>query len=368
MSNPSELPLCVDLDGTLIFTDALVESAVRSFFRAPSATLGALASLRNGRAAFKAQMLLNGAIDVESLPFNVPLIDRLRRERTRGRRLVLVTAANERVAHAVQAHLQLFDEVYASSEAHNLKGPAKSQFLVERYGRGGFVYVGDSVADAAVWRTAASAWTVGETGVRTARHAGVDVAAQFDGARSTARDWLKALGAGQWFWNLLLFLPLLWLPAARSSTVLMVLPGGVVCWCLAASGLALFSAMAGLEALGRQRMNDDHPVSAGRISLLRAGLAGFGLVAFAQLAALCLSLPLGGALALFIASSAMFAMRPSAAQSAAAALRCAWLIGLRVLAGVSVAADGLPFPVWVALWAIVAVLAMVGRWPGGRAA
>ncbi|MFK7886980.1 MAG: hypothetical protein AB8G16_08985 [Gammaproteobacteria bacterium] len=364
MNDRSELPLCVDLDGTLIFTDALVESAARSFFRAPGATLGALASLHKGRAAFKVRMLRHGALDVSTLPFNMPLIDRLRDERARGRRLVLVTAANESVAHAVQAHLQLFDDVFASSEAHNLKGPAKSQFLVERYGAGGFVYVGDSAADHAVWLRADAAWTVGEKGLRVARQADVNVTAQFAGAAATAGDWISALGIDRWLWNLLVLMPWALFTQTASTRCALTLLGALVCFCLAASGVALFTAIAGLDAPGFQRSDDTHPVSAGRIGLVHAGFVGFGLVVTAGLAAAVLSPPLCGVLAVFIVSSVLFAMRP-VAPGATAGLRRAWLIGLRLVAGISVVTAGLSLPVWIALCAGAAALAAVGRAPKG---
>ncbi|MFK8015721.1 MAG: haloacid dehalogenase-like hydrolase [Gammaproteobacteria bacterium] len=360
MNDHSELPLCVDLDGTLIFTDALVESAARSFFRAPGATLGALASLRKGRAAFKARMLQRGSLDVATLPFNTPLIERLRDERARGRRLVLVTAANERVAHAVQAHLQLFDDVFASTEAHNLKGPAKSQFLVERYGAGGFVYVGDSAADRAVWLRAAAAWTVGEEGLRVAGRAGVSVAAQFAGATATVGDWFRALGIDRWLWNLLVLLPWALFTQTASKRSAFILLAALIGFCLAASGVALFAAIAGLEAPGHQRRDDTHPVSAGRIALVRAGLVGMGLVVTAGLATAALSPPLCGVLAVFIVSSVLFAMRP-VAPGATAWLRRAWLIGLRLLAGISVVFAGLSLPTWITLWVSAAALAVVGR-------
>ena len=50
----SSIPLCVDLDGTLIRTDILWESVIQ-LWRSPAVALRALLTLiRDGKAAFKA--------------------------------------------------------------------------------------------------------------------------------------------------------------------------------------------------------------------------------------------------------------------------------------------------------------------------
>lgn len=54
----SARPLCVDLDGTLIASDMLVESAIRTATQGPVKILGLLQSLRQSRAALKAMPLI----------------------------------------------------------------------------------------------------------------------------------------------------------------------------------------------------------------------------------------------------------------------------------------------------------------------
>src|SRR5262249_21664120 len=99
-------------------------------------------------------------------------------------------AADESIALAVAAHLGLFDEVIASDGAHNLKGAAKAERLVARFGAGGFAYIGDSSADEVVWQQA------GET-LRVPAPPG------------RVRLFLKATRVYQWVKNLLVFLPML---------------------------------------------------------------------------------------------------------------------------------------------------------------
>ena len=66
------------------------------------------------------------------LPYNTELISYLKKKRQEGHRLVLATAADARVAHAVADHLGLFDEVICSDGIRNLKGDEKAAALIER--------------------------------------------------------------------------------------------------------------------------------------------------------------------------------------------------------------------------------------------
>ena len=71
----------------------------------------------------------------------------LRQEKQSGRRLVLATASNERIARAVANHLGIFDEVVASDAGHNLSSHEKLAALQEKFGKGNFDYIGNSHAD-----------------------------------------------------------------------------------------------------------------------------------------------------------------------------------------------------------------------------
>ena len=84
---PTTLPLCVDLDGTLVAGDTLYESlicALRRWDTAPK-IIGWLA---RGRAYLKARLAGIGPIDPAVLPYNRPLLAYLRSERQRGRPIV----------------------------------------------------------------------------------------------------------------------------------------------------------------------------------------------------------------------------------------------------------------------------------------
>ena len=138
------MPLVVDLDGTLVLTDLLHESAVLAVTRAPIAALRALPALfRGDRAALKRRLAEAGPVDAGSLPLREELVGLLGEEKARGRRLVLATAADELLARPIAARVGLFDEVLASDGVRNLKGEEKRPALVSRFGEKGFDYAAD---------------------------------------------------------------------------------------------------------------------------------------------------------------------------------------------------------------------------------
>ena len=90
-----EPPLCVDLDDTLLRTDLLYETLLVLVKRSPWLLLLLPFWLLKGRAFLKQQMVRRADLAVDQLPFRHDLIAYLRGEAKRGRRLILVTAADE---------------------------------------------------------------------------------------------------------------------------------------------------------------------------------------------------------------------------------------------------------------------------------
>lgn len=150
--------LVVDLDGTLVQIDMLRSSLAGLLRRAPWAVfaLGAALAL-GGRPGIKRAVAQRAGCAPADLPYNPHVLALIRQWRGAGRKVVLATAADARVADAIAAYLGLFDAVHASAPGRNLKGRVKAEFLVQNYGARGFVYAGDSRADLHVWNHAAGA-------------------------------------------------------------------------------------------------------------------------------------------------------------------------------------------------------------------
>lgn len=203
-------PLIIDLDGTLIYSDMLHESALRMLRDRPL-SLGRLPFwLMGGRANLKYKLAQGNAFDVASLPYNMPLLDWLRHQKASGRVLILCTASDRSIANAIAQHLDIFDEVMASDGQVNLAGWHKAAALTQRFGAGGYDYVGNSSADLAVWEHARQAVVVNATaGLATAAARLCKVERVFPAPVRGFTAWRRVLRVHQWMKNLLLFVPLL---------------------------------------------------------------------------------------------------------------------------------------------------------------
>jgi len=300
-------PLYVDLDGTLVATDTLWESVVAVARRAPGTLLAAPLWLGRGRAVLKRRIAERAALDPASLPYREEVVAFLRAERDRGRRLVLATAADARIAAAVAAHVELFDDVLASDGARNLKGAGKLA-AIRAHSPGEFAYLGDSSADLPVWREAHETWVV-DPGRRVRARLAAHRAPErvFEVSRDWLRDLAGALRPHQWAKNLLVFVPLALTPAQAGDPANQLASLlAFVALSLCASAGYVVNDLLDLEADRRHPTKRERPFARGTLSIpfgvaLAAGLAaaGFGVAIVATPAAFAawLAVYLGLALA-----------------------------------------------------------------------
>jgi 4-hydroxybenzoate polyprenyltransferase/phosphoserine phosphatase len=271
----AERPLVLDLDGTLLRTDTLVESVLRLAAGDPLGLAAATAALRQGRAAFKRRVANAHTLDATTLVYNDDVLALARTAREEGRPVYLVTAADQSVADGVAAHLGIFDAVYASDGTRNLKGSAKAAFLVDRFGAGGFDYAGDAEADLAVWRSAAQAIVVspGNGLLRRVNAISNDVVV-LGGAPSAAtraRVWVRALRIHQWAKNILVFVPMLGAHRLNPHTAAQALTA-FIAFSLCASSVYLLNDLLDLPHDRLHPTKRTRPFASGTLKLSRAPL------------------------------------------------------------------------------------------------
>jgi len=205
-----QIPLVVDLDGTLIHTDMLHESALKVFRDQPLSIFQIPLWLLQGKAVLKERLARRLDFDASPLPYNQALLSWLESQKAGGRTLILCTASDQKIADAVAAHLRLFDEVMASNGETNLSGPNKAMALTERFGAGGFDYAGNSHKDLPVWQQSRQAVVVNAPdGLSTRARQIAHVEQEFPAPATGVMHWIKLLRAHQWLKNLLIFVPLL---------------------------------------------------------------------------------------------------------------------------------------------------------------
>lgn len=211
---PSALPLCVDLDGTLVRSDTLIDSTLALARQSPIALLKLPGWLREGKAALKRHITQAVELDVIHLPYNRELLQYLEQQHANGRPIYLATAADRALANRVAAHVGLFTGVFASDGSHNLAGENKLAAFQESFPLG-FCYIGNANADlpllSACWAAGAEVLVANPTagllsGLRARK---ITPTRSFVERSSPLKAWLKAIRLHQWAKNVLLFLPLL---------------------------------------------------------------------------------------------------------------------------------------------------------------
>ena len=150
----SQLPLCVDLDGTLIFDDVSQKAfkILLKEFRFKDLFCVFLGLLK-GIAAAKHEIASCIDLNPADLKYNESFLEFLKEEKSRGRKIFLATGANEKYANLVADYLGIFEKVFASSSSKNLIAEQKAKCLSEEFGE--FAYAGNSMSDIAVWKRSA---------------------------------------------------------------------------------------------------------------------------------------------------------------------------------------------------------------------
>ena len=334
--------LCVDLDGSLVYTDLLQESALLLAARAPADLLAIPAWLAHGKAFLKARIADRVAPRPALLPYNEPLLAWLREQRATGRRLVLCTAADRRHAQQVADHLGIFDEVIASDGLVNNSAARKSATLVARFGLGGYDYIGNAGADLAVWKTARRAIVVGSDATRANAQRVAQVERVFAEPPAGIGVWLRELRLHQWLKNLLLLLPLLGAHRWGEWRAWFSLAGGYLAFGLCASAVYVVNDLFDLEndrAHPRKRMR---AIASGRISIPAGIAASFALFCCAAAVASVLPWEFGAWLLMYIVltKSYTFALKRIPLVDC---LVLAALYTLRVVAGGAVIEQSVSF-------------------------
>jgi 4-hydroxybenzoate polyprenyltransferase/phosphoserine phosphatase len=272
------VPLCVDLDDTLVKTDLLFETLVLLAKYRPVALLALPIWFIQGRGYLKEQIAQRVKPEISRLPFRRGLIDFLRAEKMRGRTLVLVTAADHGIAEEVNAHLQLFDETIGSRAGRNLKGKQKAALLMQRYGAKGFDYVGDSHSDFAVWRVSRRALVVSERpAFIKAVAAVVPVDRTFPKTERQPYAWLRALRLHQWSKNFLVFVPIITAHKVLDAAILLRGLIAFVSFSFICSAVYLVNDLMDLEADRAHETKRLRALAAGELSILHAVLLTLAL-------------------------------------------------------------------------------------------
>jgi len=260
--------LCVDLDGTLVKSDTLYDSALAVARHRPATVLKFPGWLLQGKAALKRHLANTIRLDVAHLPYNRELLQYLEQQRAIGRPLYLATAADADIANRIADHLGLFTGVLASDGQLNLAGKNKLAAFQSRFGDN-FSYIGNALPDLPLLQHCQEPMIANPTpALRAAlRKFRITPARTFDERVSPVKAWLKAIRIHQWAKNLLIFLPLLlahaWAAGYVAGAALAFLS-----FCLCASATYIVNDLLDLDADRQHPRKRLRPFASGDLSAL----------------------------------------------------------------------------------------------------
>lgn len=338
------IPLILDVDGSLLPTDLLLETFWAALGKNLLAALAVIATSFWSPARMKHRLSRIATPEIQHLPIRQAVLDVARRAALDGRTVILSSGAEQSLVDGLARRLGFAGAHFGSDGARNLTGAQKATLLVERFGEGGFDYVGDSAPDLAVWRHARKVIAVAPGRLLTRRIAALGKPAQIIGNGWTYSSLLKEMRPYQWVKNLLLLIPLL---VEHSISVDRLLPvlAAITAFCVGSSALYLVNDMLDLAADRKHAEKRYRPIASGALPIRIAMLASLTLGAAGLTLSWMVGADVAGLLLVYMAGSLVYSLRLK---------RLAWvdllvlasLYTLRVVAGAAAAS------VSASLWAL----------------
>ena len=293
-------PVVVDLDGTLIKTDTLLEMLMALLICNPFFILLTPFWLLGGKANLKNRVAEKVELNVRLLPYNQDVIDYITTAKQKGRRCYLATGTVRKIANAVSEHLGLFEGVLATDEKTNLTGSNKADILNEKFGKGNYIYLGNHAVDLKLWENCAEAIVVSSSNklLKSVEKVCRNVQ-QIKVETASIKTYLKAIRVHQWVKNALLFVPLLTSHQYVNIEFIVLCLLGFLSYSLAASSVYVLNDLVDLESDRQHPSKSKRPFAAGIISIVD-GLVLFPVLLIVAFSIAGLFLPVDFVLALLI--------------------------------------------------------------------
>jgi len=264
MADPK--PLALDVDGTFLRTDMLLECLWAGLGKAPLRTIKACLMHLHRREILKRELADIAELRTDLLPVNQDVADLARQAQAAGREVVLASASDTRLVQQLAHDHGLSPRVFASGIDVNLKGAAKARALVQAFGEGGFDYAGNEPVDRAIWQHADAAIIVGH-------HPVIAHSLEKDGksvihlpSRTRGRDVIRAMRPHQWVKNVLLLVPMI---AAHNFGLYALLYAlfGIAAFSAAASSIYIVNDLLDLEADRLHATKCNRPFASGAVPI-----------------------------------------------------------------------------------------------------
>ncbi|NHZ86448.1 MAG: UbiA family prenyltransferase [Planctomycetia bacterium] len=261
--------LFVDLDGTLIRTDTLLESIILLLKSHPQKIVSLPVWLFMGKTYFKNKVSKYTTLRTDMLPYREKVIDFINKEKGKGREVYLLTAANQKIADNVANHLGLFTGAFGSNDKINLLGKHKLERVYQIIGNAQFDYVGNSVADIPIWEKANKKIVVNPTKNTKKKIKKFDNLYLIPTNRNVKKikPLIKGLRIYQWAKNSLLFLPTIMAHQFTNANSLVAVFWAFVSFSLCASAVYILNDLLDIETDRAHPTKKNRPLASGLMSI-----------------------------------------------------------------------------------------------------
>ena len=269
-SNKNSRPLFVDLDGTLVSTNTLLESCLLYVKKCPLKSWKLILWLFKSRAYLKERVARKVIPDIEVLPFDANVVEYISKEKERGKDIYLITAANQRIADSISKFIKVFTTSIGSNSNLNLKGIEKLSVIQELSGTEQFDYIGDSEADITIWKAAHTA-IISNNSNRIVNKLNKDrdkIIVLPDNEKKVFKQWIKALRLHQWSKNMLLFLALFMSHRILELNLFIQIVVAFFSFSLSASAVYILNDLFDLEADRKHPSKKNRPFASGQLSVV----------------------------------------------------------------------------------------------------
>ncbi len=272
-NSKKDVPLFVDLDGTLLKTDIMFEAMLLLLKKNILYCLSILLWLAKGRAHLKYQLSNRVDIPVATLPLNTEFLEYLQTQKKKNRKLILISASSQKAVDQIKSHMKIFDAAFGSDANVNLKGKTKLEKIKMLTDGKSFAYAGNSRVDAVIWNEASQAIIV-NCEVKATNSKKFENALRFDPPEPALGQLLRSVRPHQWLKNLLVFIPLILSHQLSDTGLISVLFVTFISFSLCASSVYLMNDLFDLEHDRNHLSKFNRPFASGNLSIVTGLIAG----------------------------------------------------------------------------------------------
>ncbi|MCV2889420.1 UbiA family prenyltransferase [Ruegeria aquimaris] len=273
--NSETTPLVLDVDGTLLRTDLLLETIWAALAHNTVAALRIIFRNLAKPQLLKRELLTIARPDIALLPARQEVLDMAQAVKSQGGTVHLASGADKELVDAVAERFDIQGPNWGTTPERNLTLEEKAALICDRLGPEGYDYAGNSWADLPSWKSARRIIAVAPGARLKAEidRIGKPIQILVDGW--TLRDALGEMRLLQWIKNLLVLLPMLASLPASPHVVLKVL-AATLSFGLAASAIYIFNDLTDLDSDRRHPEKKERPIASGRLPISVA--MGLGIV------------------------------------------------------------------------------------------